>query len=111
MKSMEGVRRVTNRMELIQGLKSKLLKARLSLIAVTMLLVCNINTHDTYTVHGKVVTTVSNGYCAVVDDEGEQWALYTEGTTVECGDRVILVLDDMGTNDIYDDEVVGIVME
>ena len=30
---------------------------------------------------------------------------------IECGDRVILVLDNMGTNDIYDDEVVGIVME
>lgn len=42
MKSMEGVRRVTNRMELIQGLKSKLLKARLSLIAVTMLLVLSV---------------------------------------------------------------------
>ena len=38
MKAMEGVRRVTNRMELIQGLKSKLFKARLSLIAVTILL-------------------------------------------------------------------------
>ena len=38
MKAMEGVRRVTNRMELIQGLKSKLLKVRLSLIAVTILL-------------------------------------------------------------------------
>lgn len=38
MKAMEGVRRVTNRMELIQGLRSKLLKARLSLIAVTILL-------------------------------------------------------------------------
>lgn len=38
MKAMEGVRRVTNRMELIQGLRNKLLKARLSLIAVTILL-------------------------------------------------------------------------
>lgn len=38
MKAMEGVRRVTNRMELVQGLRSKLLKARLSLIAVTILL-------------------------------------------------------------------------
>lgn len=38
MKAMEGVRRVTNRMELIQGLRSKLLKTRLSLIAVTILL-------------------------------------------------------------------------
>ena len=38
MKAMEGVRRVTNRMELIQGLRSKLLKARLSLVAVTILL-------------------------------------------------------------------------
>lgn len=78
---------------------------------IAMLLVYNTNDTNTYTVHGKVVTTVSNGYCAVADDEGEQWALYTEGTTVECGDRVILVLDNMGTNDIYDDEVVGIVME
>ena len=77
---------------------------------IVMLLVCNTNDTNTYTVHGKVVTTVSNGYCAVVDDEGEQWALYTEGT-VECGERVILVLDNMGTNNIYDDEVVGIVME
>ena len=39
MKSMEGVRRITNRMELVQVLRGKLLKARLSLIAVTMLLV------------------------------------------------------------------------
>lgn len=38
MKAMEGVRRVTNRMELVQNLRSKLLKARLSLIAVTILL-------------------------------------------------------------------------
>ena len=34
MKSMEGVRRVTNRMELIQGLRSKLLKARLTSIVL-----------------------------------------------------------------------------
>lgn len=32
MKTMEGVRRVTNRMELVQGLKTKLLKARLTSI-------------------------------------------------------------------------------
>ena len=38
MKSMEGVRRITNRMELVQNLRGKLLKARLSLIAVTILL-------------------------------------------------------------------------
>lgn len=68
------------------------------------------DTHDTYTVHGKIVTTTSNGYCAVVDDDGEKWALYTDDT-VECGDRVIIVLDNMGTSTIYDDEVVGLVME
>ena len=34
MKSMEGVRRVTNRMEMIQGLRSKLLKARLTSIVL-----------------------------------------------------------------------------
>lgn len=39
MKSMEGVRRITNRMELVQNLRNKLVKTRLSLIAVTMLLV------------------------------------------------------------------------
>ena len=39
MKSMEGVRRVTNRMEMVQNLRNKLVKTRLSLIAVTMLLV------------------------------------------------------------------------
>ena len=77
---------------------------------ITMLFVCNTNAHDTYTVHGKVVTTVSNGYCAVVDDDGEEWALYTDDT-VECGDRVVIVLDNMGTNTIYDEEVVGIVRE
>ena len=38
MKAMEGVRRVTNRMELIQGLRKSSVKARLSLIAVTILL-------------------------------------------------------------------------
>lgn len=77
---------------------------------IIMLLVCNTNDTNTYTVHGKVVTTVSNGYCAVVDDDGEEWALYTDDT-VECGDRVIMVLDNMGTSTIYDDEVIDIVME
>lgn len=77
---------------------------------IIMLLVCNTNDTNTYTVHGKVVTTVSNGYCAVVDDGGEEWALYTDDT-VECGDRVIMVLDNMSTSTIYDDEVIDIVME
>lgn len=39
MKSMEGVRKVTNRMELVQGLRKSLIKARLSLVAVTAVLV------------------------------------------------------------------------
>jgi hypothetical protein len=77
---------------------------------IVTLFACHTTNNDTYTVHGKVVTTVSNGYCAVVDDDGEEWALYTDDT-VECGDRVVIVLDNMGTNTIYDDEVVGIVME
>lgn len=96
---------------------SKEVKKAMIATIITMLLAALVitwlaldDTHDTYTVHGKVVTTVSNGYCAVVDDKGEQWALYTDDT-VECGDRVIMVLDNMGTNTIYDDEVVGIVME
>ena len=39
MKSMEGVRKVTNRMELVQGLRKSLVKARLSLVAVVAVLV------------------------------------------------------------------------
>ena len=39
MKSMEGVRKVTNRMELVQGLRKSLVKARLSLVAVMAVLV------------------------------------------------------------------------
>lgn len=39
MKSMEGVRKVTNRMELVQGLRKSLIKARLSLVAVIAVLV------------------------------------------------------------------------
>jgi hypothetical protein len=77
---------------------------------IVTLFACHTNNNDTYTVHGTVVTTVTDGYCAVVDDDGEEWALYTDDT-VECGDRVVIVLDNMGTNTIYDDEVVGIVME
>ncbi len=39
MKSMEGVRKVTNRMELVQSLRKSLVKARLSLVAVVAILV------------------------------------------------------------------------
>lgn len=39
MKSMEGVRRVTNRMELIQGLRNKLLKARLTLMVFGLIII------------------------------------------------------------------------
>ena len=39
MKSMEGVRKITNRMELVQGLRKSLVKARLSLVAVVAVLV------------------------------------------------------------------------
>ena len=39
MKTMEGVRKVTNRMELVQGLRKSLVKARLSLVAVVAVLV------------------------------------------------------------------------
>lgn len=77
---------------------------------IVMLLVCNTNNTNTYTVHGKVVTTITDGYCTVVDDGGEEWALYTDGT-VEYGDRVVMVLDNMGTNTIYDDEVIDVIKE
>lgn len=101
---------MTNTNNKIKAIILFIISITIFITTVTMLLVCNTNDTNTYTVHGKVVTTVSNGYCAVVDDDGEEWALYTDDT-VECGDRVVIVLDNMGTNTIYDDEVVGIVME
>ena len=39
MKSMEGVRRVTNRMEMVQNLRSKLLKARLTSIVLAAVVI------------------------------------------------------------------------
>lgn len=39
MRNVEGVRKITNRMEMVQNLRNKLVKARLSLIAVTGLLI------------------------------------------------------------------------
>ena len=39
MNSMEGVRRVTNRMELIQGLRTKLLKARITSILLGVIVI------------------------------------------------------------------------
>ena len=71
---------------------------------VTFLFMSNANTQ--YTAEGQVVTTLSNGYCAVVDSNGEQWGLYTDAI-IQHGDEVILIIDNMDTENIYDDEIIG----
>ena len=58
----------------------------------------------------KPVTVETTGeYCIGVDEAGNGWAW--NGTRVEIGDRCILLLDDKGTDDEFDDEIKGVIIE
>ena len=58
----------------------------------------------------KPVTVETTGeYCIGVDEAGNGWA-WNE-TEVEIGDRCILLLDDKGTDDEFDDEIKGVITE
>ena len=58
-------------------------------------------TTDTEDITGQVADCV-----VLVDNDGEAWVF--EGDGYEVGQLVIVVFDDMGTDDIYDDEIVEI---
>ena len=49
---------------------------------------------------------LATGCITLVDAHGEAWVF--EGDGYEVGQLVIVVFDDMGTDDIYDDEIVEI---
>ena len=53
-----------------------------------------------------VVDEVTNDCVVLVDWDGEAWVF--EGDGYEIGQLVIIVFDDMGTANIYDDEIVEI---
>ena len=53
-----------------------------------------------------VVEEVTADCVVLVDNDGEAWVF--EGDGYEVGQLVIVVFDDMGTDDIYDDEIVEI---
>lgn len=51
----------------------------------------------------------STGYITLVDAHGEAWVC--DGEDLEVGQPVIIVFNDMGTDDIYDDEIIQIIFE
>ena len=51
----------------------------------------------------------ATGYITLVDAHGEAWVC--EGEDLEVGQPVIIVFNDMGTDDIYDDEIIQIIFE
>ena len=53
-----------------------------------------------------VVDEVTEDCVVLVDSDGEAWVF--EGDGYEVGQLVVVVFDDMGTEDIYDDEIIEI---
>ena len=51
----------------------------------------------------------ATGCITLVDAYGEAWVC--EGEDLEVGQPVIIVFNDMGTDDIYDDEIIQIIFE
>lgn len=51
----------------------------------------------------------ATGCITLVDAHGEAWVC--EGEVLEVGQPVIIVFSDMGTDDIYDDEIIQIIFE
>ena len=51
----------------------------------------------------------ATGCITLVDAHGEAWVC--EGEDLEVGQPVIIVFNDMGTDNIYDDEIIQIIFE
>lgn len=68
----------------------------------------NNNMDNTYTRVGYVSSVVGGCY-TVTDNHGEEWMFYA--TDVNHGDNVTLVMNDCGTAEMFDDEVVDIIRE
>lgn len=73
-----------------------------SLLVAPVILVTKTLTHEV----PAVVEEVTADCVVLVDNDGEAWVF--EGDGYEVGQLVIVVFDDMGTADIYDDEIIEI---
>ena len=73
-----------------------------SLLVAPVILITKTHTHEV----PAVVEEVTADCVVLVDNDGEAWVF--EGDGYEVGQLVIVVFDDMGTADIYDDEIVEI---
>lgn len=73
-----------------------------SLLIAPVILVTKTHTHEV----PAVVEEVTADCVVLVDNDGEAWVF--EGDGYEVGQLVIVVFDDMGTADIYDDEIIEI---
>jgi hypothetical protein len=77
------------------------------IIAIVMFTSACMNTMNvTQRMDRGVIVNINNDVVTVKDDNGELWAFTGEG--YEVGQRVMIVVDNMGTDNVYDDEVVGV---
>ena len=71
------------------------------------------NYESTYTRNAEVVEVQNNSLVTFTDTTGNDWDYYFEdGTDLEVGDSVKLIMDTMHTDsNIYDDEIKKIVLD
>lgn len=73
-------------------------------LALALIGVATLNSH-TY-VSPVVVTSNVDGFVGFCDNSGEEWYYYFEnGTDLKEDDSAVLVMDNMGTDTIYDDRI------
>jgi hypothetical protein len=83
---------------------------KLAILCIVLVLICATIwgcTHSTKTFEIPAVVEEVNPateYATLVDWQGEAWVCEADGLQV--GQLVIIVFDDMGTEDIYDDEII-----
>lgn len=82
---------------------------KLLVLALTLLSSINTEINETHThVLSGIVTNI-NDYVYVSTTDGMGWAIDGDGYNI--GDNLLLVFDDMGTTDIYDDEIITVYKE
>ena len=78
-------------------------------IITICLLACKPHTDNIRTING-IITEVTGEYIYIDTEDGNGWAAeYESGYNI--GDRVIITFDNMGTDCIYDDELISISLD
>lgn len=84
------------------------------LLASTLLGAIYVATHqyEVFNIVSATVCEVNEEAVAFEDASGEVWVWeLEEGESFELGQQVQIQFNDMGTNDIYDDEIIQIIFE